>query len=578
MRAYTYLFLLLFFATPKLGHTQGKPCDNGMADGYPCASVDLMAHVPISSMGGSNNTSGNDIWGWTDPDSGREFALVGLSTGTAFVEVTNPTQPIYLGSLATHTSSSSWRDLKVYEGHVYIVSEARNHGMQVFDLSQLLSVQSPPEAFSATEHYDGFGNAHNIAINEASGTAYAVGSSTCSGGLHIISLAEPANPKNMGCFSDDGYTHDAQCVIYKGPDEDYQGREICVNSNEDTITIADVTNKDNPVQIARESYPNASYVHQGWFTEDQQYFYQGDELDEGQTNTRTLIWDLTDLDDPFLAEQYFGPTRAIDHNLYIVGDLAYETNYTAGLRILNISDPLNPVEVGYFDSFPANNNASFNGAWSNYPFFKSGNVIVSNIEDGLFIVRPDMGELPVELIAFEALLDDQSVSLIWETATETNNAGFDVEQLVRGEYQKIGFVQGLGTTNEPQSYTFRVDQLPVGEHSFRLKQIDFDGTVSYSDPVSVSVLAPSGLALSAAYPNPFNPRTNIELTVAQTQHVKVQAYNAQGQQVGLLYDGLLEANAAQMIAFDASSLPSGFYLIRATGTQETVTQMVSLVK
>ena len=578
MRAYTYLFLLLFFATPKLGYSQGMPCDNGMADGYPCASVDLMAHVPITSMGGSNNTSGNDIWGWTDPGSGREFALVGLSSGTAFVEVTNPTQPIYLGSLPTHSSSSSWRDLKVYNGHVYIVSEARNHGMQVFDLSQLLTVQSPPETFSATAHYDGFGNAHNIAINEESGIAYAVGSSTCSGGLHMISLADPASPVNQGCFSGDGYTHDAQCVIYNGPDTDYQGREICVNSNEDTVTIVDVTDKQSPIQIARESYPNASYVHQGWFTEDQRYFYQGDELDEGQTNTRTLIWDLTDLDDPFLAEQYFGPTRAIDHNLYIVGDLAYETNYTAGLRILNISDPLNPVEVGYFDSFPANNNASFNGAWSNYPFFKSGNVIVSNIEDGLFIVRPDMGELPVELIAFEALLDDQSVSLAWETASETNNAGFDVEQLLRGEYQNIGFVQGFGTTNEPQSYSFRVEQLPVGEHSFRLKQIDFDGTVSYSAPVSVSVLSPSGLALSAAYPNPFNPRTNIELTVAQTQQVKVQAYNAQGQQVGLLYDGVLEAHAAHMIAFDASNLPSGFYLIRATGSQETVTQMVSLVK
>ncbi|MBX2820917.1 MAG: choice-of-anchor B family protein [Rhodothermaceae bacterium] len=578
MRAYTYLFLLLFFFAPKLGQAQGMPCDNGMADRYPCASVDLMAHVPIASMGGSNNTSGNDIWGWTDPGSGREFALVGLSTGTAFVEVTNPTQPIYLGSLATHTSSSTWRDLKVHDGYVYIVSEARNHGMQVFDLSQLLTVQSPPETFSATAHYDGFGSAHNIAINEKSGVAYAVGSSTCSGGLHFISLENPASPKNLGCFSQDGYTHDAQCVIYEGPDEDYQGREICVNSNEDTITIVDVTEKSAPIQIARESYPNASYVHQGWFTEDQQYFYQGDELDEAQTNTRTLIWDLTDLDDPFLAKEYFGPTRAVDHNLYILDDLAYETNYTAGLRILNISDPLNPVEVGYFDSFPANNNASFNGAWSNYPFFKSGNVIVSNIEDGLFIVRPDLGELPVELIAFEALLDDQSVSLVWETASETNNAGFDVEQLLRGEYQKVAFVQGFGTTNEPQSYSFRVEQLPVGEHSFRLKQIDFDGTVSYSDPVSVSILAPSGLALSEAYPNPFNPRTNIELTVAQTQHVKVQAYNTQGQEVGLLYDGLLDANAAHMIAFDASNLPSGFYLIRATGSQETVTQMVSLVK
>ena len=578
MRVYTYIFLLLFFVIPNSGHAQGIPCDNGSADGYPCLSVDLMAHVPIASLGGSNGTSVNDIWGWTDAESGREFALVGLASGTAFVEVTNPTQPIYLGNLATHTTSSSWRDIKVYADHAYIVSEARNHGMQVFDLTQLLSVNSPPVSFSETEHYNAFGNAHNIVINEDSGVAYAVGSNSCAGGLHMVSLDQPASPQELGCYSGDGYTHDAQCVIYNGPDADYQGREICVNSNEDTVTIVDVTDKAAPIQIARESYPNASYVHQGWFNANQQYFYQGDELDEGSTNTRTLIWDLTDLDDPFMAEEYFGPTRAIDHNLYIVGDFAFEANYTAGLRILNISDPLNPIEVAFFDTYPANNSANFSGAWSNYPFFESGNVIVSNIEDGLFIVRPDIAELPVELVSFDAVLDESSVSLSWETASETNNAGFDVEQRFNGSFQKIAFVPGQGTTNELQSYTYRVDNLSVGEHAFRLKQVDFDGTFEYSNPVTVSIQSPAGLVLSEAYPNPFNPRTNVELTVARSQDVKVEAYNTQGQQVEILYEGRLEANTSHMIAFDASNLPSGFYLIRATGDHEVVTQMVTLVK
>ena len=578
MRVYTIVFLLFFIACPELSQAQEITCTDGEADGYPCKFVDLMGHLPITSMGGSGNTEANDIWGWTDASSGREFAIVGLSTGTAFVEVTDPTQPVYLGSLATHTNSSLWRDIKVYADHAYIVSEASGHGMQVFDLSQLLTVASPPANFTETAHYDDFGNAHNIVLNEDSGVAYAVGSNSCAGGLHMISLAQPASPSQLGCFSQDGYTHDAQCVMYNGPDTDYQGREICVNSNEDTITIADVTNKSAPVQIAREGYPNAAYVHQGWFTPDHRYFLQGDELDEGRTNTRTLIWDLTDLDDPFLAEEYFGPTRAIDHNLYIVGDFAFETNYTAGLRILDISDVLNPVEVAFFDSYPANNNASFNGAWSNYPFFESGNVIVSNIEDGLFILRPDLTLLPVELTAFDAVVDESAVSLVWQTASETNNAGFDVEQRIRGEFQKIAYVQGYGTTTDPQSYTYRVENLGVGEHVFRLKQIDFDGTVSYSDPVAVSVRAADGLVLSEAYPNPFNPTTTISLTVAQTQQVRVEAYNTQGQMVSLLYNGMLDANASHRIGFDASNLPSGFYLIRATGRHETVTQMVTLVK
>lgn len=578
MRISIYCLLFVLCSTPQLSRGQGTPCENGAAGQYPCESVDLMAHVPITSLGGDRGIEANDIWGWTDPDSGREFALVGLSDATAFVEVTNPTSPTYIGSLPTHTTSSSWRDIKVYADHAFIVSEARNHGMQVFDLTELLSVRSTPVTFASTAHYDGFGNAHNIAINEDSGVAYAVGSNTCAGGLHMISLDEPVRPQDLGCFSGDGYTHDTQCVIYDGPDADYQGREICVNSNEDTVTIVDVTEKAAPKQIARESYPNAAYVHQGWFTSDKRYFLQGDELDELRTNTRTLIWDLTDLDDPFMTEEYFGPTGAIDHNLYIVGDFAYETNYTAGLRILNVSDPTNPVEVAYFDTYPASDANSFNGSWSNYPFFKSGNVIVSNIEDGLFILRPDPSTLPVEFTAFDAVVDEEVVVLNWETASEINNAGFDVERSMNGDFRKIGFVPGYGTTDESQSYSYRVENLPPGTHTFRLKQIDFDGTIDYTDPLSVSLQAPVGLELSEAYPNPFNPQTQIELTVAQTQEIRVEAYNAQGQQVELLHEGVLEAHVSHTIRFDARSLPSGFYLIRATGSSETVTRMVTLVK
>ena len=457
--------LLLFFITPL--RAQESDCISGDAGGYPCASVDLKAFMSITDMGGTQSTAANDIWGWTDQVSGKEYALVGLSTGTAFVDITAPAQPVYLGSLATHTFSSSWRDIKVYDDHAFIVSEAFNHGMQVFDLKQLTNVVSPPVDFSETAHYDDFGRAHNIVINEGSGFAYAVGSSSCAGGLHMIDISTPATPVFAGCFSSDGYTHDAQCVMYSGPDADYNGREICINSNEDTITIVDVTNKSAPVQIAREGYPNSAYVHQGWFTEDQRYFYQDDELDENGGNTRTLIWDLDDLDDPFLAEEYFGSTEAIDHNLYIKGNFAYESNYTAGLRILDISDPLNPVEVGYFDTYPSSNATSFNGAWSSYPFFASGHVIINSIEDGLFIVKPDIPGLPVDLVRFEALLDGDEVLLQWQTASETNNAGFDVEQLTAGAFAKIGFVEGQGTSEQAQRYTFNVANLETGPHTFR---------------------------------------------------------------------------------------------------------------
>ena len=181
----------------------------------PCRDIDLMAFLPHGEIGGG---SGNDIWGWTDPLTGREYALVGRSTGTAFVDISNPSQPVYVGNLPTHTVSSTWRGIKVFADHAFIVSEALNHGMQVFDLTQLRDVASPPVTFAETAHYAGFGSTHTLAMNTRTGFAYAAGTRTCEGGLHVVDVRTPAAPRAAGCFSFDGYTHETQCVVYDGPD------------------------------------------------------------------------------------------------------------------------------------------------------------------------------------------------------------------------------------------------------------------------------------------------------------------------------------------------------------------------
>ncbi|MCL4266379.1 MAG: choice-of-anchor B family protein [Anaerolineae bacterium] len=363
-------------------------CVGGMAGSYPCNNVDLLAFMPLASIGGG---SGNDSWGWTGCGN-REFALMGRSSGTSFVEITDPVNPIYLGNLPTHTSNSSWRDIKTYNDYAFIVSEAGGHGMQVFDLSQLCNVPSPPVTFVNSAHYNGFGNAHNLVINEDSGYAYGVGTGTCSGGLHMVNIQNPLSPSNAGCFSADGYTHDAQCVIYNGPDTQHQGKEICFNSNEDTLTIVDVTNKAAPAQISRTGYAGSGYTHQGWLTEDQVHFLLDDELDESNFghNTRTYVWNLTDLDNPALIGNYTASVAAIDHNQYVRGNYVFQANYRAGLRILDITNvaTANLFEEAYFDIYPANNNANFNGAWNTYPYFESGVVIISGIGEGLFIVQP----------------------------------------------------------------------------------------------------------------------------------------------------------------------------------------------
>jgi choice-of-anchor B domain-containing protein len=366
-------------------------CTNGMAGPYPCRDIDLMAFLPPEEIGGG---TGNDIWGWTDPLTGREYALVGRSTGTAFVDISAPTRPIYLGILPTHTVSSTWRGIKVFANHAFVVSEALNHGMQVFDLTQLRDVVNPPVTFAETAYYAGFGSTHTLALNSRTGFAYAVGTRTCEGGLHVVDVREPASPRTAGCFALDGYTHETQCVVYEGPDTVYRDREICLSSNEDTLTIVDVTDKLDEIQLSRTGYDGSAYTHQGWLTEDQRYFLVNDESDERAFNhpTRTWIWDVSDLDAPQLTAYYDGPTPSIDHNLYIRGDLVYESNYRSGLRILDVNEVAQGTlrERGFFDIYPADDAPAFNGAWTSYPFFSSGSVVVNGIEQGLFVLRPRM--------------------------------------------------------------------------------------------------------------------------------------------------------------------------------------------
>ncbi len=380
-------------------------CTNGKVGGFDCQDVSLLAYVPNADLGARRGIMVNDLWGWTDPDTDREYAIVGRMDGTTFVDVTDPSNPVYLGELPFHEGAQPnlWRDIKTYKNHAFIVSDgAGPHGMQVFDLTQLRNVTNRPQTFTETAHYGGIASAHNIVINEESGFAYTVGNSaggeTCGGALHMIDIRDPVHPTFAGCFGDPatgnartGYTHDGQCVIYHGPDAKYAGHEVCFNASETAVGIADVTDKSAPTPIASAAYPNVGYSHQGWLSDDHQYFYLNDELDEiaGTTpKTRTLVWDVRVLEEPVLLTEFLGTTSSSDHNLYVRGNLMYQSNYVSGLRIIDIADPANPKEVGYFDTVPMGGNTpGFAGSWSNYPFFKSGTILVSSMREGLFVLR-----------------------------------------------------------------------------------------------------------------------------------------------------------------------------------------------
>jgi choice-of-anchor B domain-containing protein len=467
------------------------PCIGGMAGTFPCHNIDLASFLPLSDIGGGTV---NDLWGWTDPLTGKEYAIVGRSNGTAFVDISNPEQPVYLGNLPRHSVDSVWRSVKVYANHAFIVSEADNHGMQVFDLTRLRGVASPPVNFTEDAHYAGFLRAHTLAVNETTGFAYAAGSKdTCAGGLHMVDIRNPLTPAFAGCVSQDGYTHETQCVIYRGPDGEYQGHEICFSANEDTLTIVDVTDKSAPKQLSRTTYPGVGYTHQGWLTEDHKSFLLDDELDEINKGVKstTYIWNVADLDAPSLTGVYKGQSTAIDHNLYIRGSRAYQANYRSGLRILDVTNIAAPSlsELAFFDIYPVDDEPKFNGAWSNFPFFPSGIVIVGGIEQGLFILRPTIGgqALPTprlildesgpgtqQAAALEATLLFRDPFPVINTGNQlyqgpdknTRVALFVTDlQLVQGENPSSVIVNLVGSNNE--SYNLPAEDVrPVNSSNF----------------------------------------------------------------------------------------------------------------
>jgi choice-of-anchor B domain-containing protein len=363
-----------------------EPCSAGSAGEFACDGISLHKRVPLETMGA---TQGNDLWGWADPITGDEYALMGLTNGTAFVKVTSPENPVFLGRLPTATVESAWRDIKVYKNHAYVVADAAGqHGMQVFDLTRLRGATGA-QTFVADVVYGEFGSAHNIAVDEATGFAYAVGTNTCGGGLHIIDIRIPINPMFAGCHAT-VVTHDTQCVIYQGSDADHLGSEICISANEDHVEVVDVTTKSAPVTLSATLYPQLGFVHQGWLTQDHRFFLLGDEADETSFNvpTRTHVFDVSDLDAPQYVFAYQAATRAIDHNLYVHGNRVFEANYTSGLRVLEMANLANNelLEIAFFDTFPASNGAEFSGAWSVYPYLPSGTIIVSDVNNGLFIL------------------------------------------------------------------------------------------------------------------------------------------------------------------------------------------------
>ncbi|KAJ4410359.1 hypothetical protein N0V91_001843 [Didymella pomorum] len=424
---------------PELGYTA---CKDGFAAAVPgdknntfkCNNVDLYHFLPHSQLGSVGQ--GSSSWGWTSED-GREFVAIGQFDGTAFAEISSEGKLVYLGRLPQYDPvGSRWREIRILRDYAVIGSEAINSGVQVFDMKKILDLDPEHPHNFTQEDLTGYwnelpvGRTHNIVVNQELNYAMAVGSVggnetirvrgdlPCRGGLIFLNMTDPSNVFSPGCAAGDGYVHDAECLVYRGPDKRYYGRDICYGYNEDTLTIYDVTNKNGNVTniISITSYPGAEYVHQGVVNNEQwqEYIFLDDEFDERDAKVgpmtqglpTTHIFDIRDLENPHYSGNFEGKRRAIDHNQYVVDGYLYQSNYGAGLTVFDISsitkDPSGDsiCEAGFFDIHPEDDElegggtVAFLGSWSSYANFKSGFIFVHTIERGSFVVKMTSKECP----------------------------------------------------------------------------------------------------------------------------------------------------------------------------------------
>lgn len=383
-------------AFPAGAQAPGGPakCVRGKAANYPCKGIDLLSHMQFTAAQGGGVA---DVWGWVDPETEKEYAVLAGSGGVRFVDVTDPENPVYLGRMVTKPDGALiWQEIEILNDHAYVVCDLTPCGLQIFDLTRLRGVEAALPVWRPDVVLP-IGPFHSIASNPDTNHVFLNGNGAVVGSPAgtplIFDVSQPLAPVPVGAMADDGYTHDSLCPTYKGPDKRFKGNEICFNFNEDTITVYDVTaNPVQPEQLARVTYDNADYVHSGALTKDHSYLISTDEGDEiaHLIPSTMYIWDVRKLDKPKLIGTFVAKSLSIDHNVYSEQDALYHANYNNGFRILDLANASKAKlkEVAWFDTMPMVDSADYDGAWAAYPYLPSGNILVGDMNGGLFVLRP----------------------------------------------------------------------------------------------------------------------------------------------------------------------------------------------
>jgi choice-of-anchor B domain-containing protein len=461
-----------------------EPCVNGKADIFDCNNIDLLAHFPLTAMS-SEPSEGNDIWGHVDLNTGNEFAIMGLENGAVVVDVTNPSSPAEVGTIAG--VSSTWRDVKVYQyfdeninlwqAYAYVTTEGVRNGPT--DFVTIIDLNNLPNSVNLVEKNRVVSRAHNIYITnvdytlnitlpDQTASLQLIGANSSNGGaFQSYSLENPktlvnVSAKNFGS----GYTHDGASLVI----DDQRSINDCglasgsctlfIDFNEKEMKLWNITDPNNTTQLGMAEYNDVDksnqYVHSGWGTEDKQFILLHDEFDElkGGLNTTVRIFSIEDLNTPTQVGQWTGPTPAIDHNGFVRGNRYYMSNYERGLTVLDITDPTTPTEVGFFDTFTPSNENSFNGAWGVYPFLPSGNILVSDINSGLYILKDNAKDSTKGMFSFINKSTQTAQGTTLNLTVQRN--GSDITESASVSYQVIqgSAKQGTDFTVENNTLTW----------------------------------------------------------------------------------------------------------------------------
>lgn len=391
------------------------PCQNGKSAAiYSCQRIRLQSRVALGRFSNRPNTASN-LWGYVDPDDGREYALLGLSNATAVIDVTIPEKPRIVGTV--RALESLWREVKAYsifnektkrwDGYAYVTTESPQ-GLQIINLSQL------PSGISLVRSDRDIITAHTLLISNVdfvSGKAiqgltpylYTAGANRNvlsakhepgpGRGLTVFSLKDPKNLRIVGSY-DTTYVHDVyietltdnrakQCAKGHSP------CEVVFAWTGSDFRIIDFTNKHSPVVLSTLNYPGLGFAHSGWISRTKQWLFSFDELDELENAATTSIRSIriSDLRNPHARVSWHGNTSAVEHNGFVVGNKLYVSHYTRGLAVFDVTNPTRLKQIAFFDTVPANDDSVFSGAWGVYPYLPSGNILISDTQRGLFVLK-----------------------------------------------------------------------------------------------------------------------------------------------------------------------------------------------